>query len=50
LKDATGYTETVRQVIKDTFKKDFTGDLRFAKTEEEERELFKDISLDVPGY
>jgi len=50
LKDAIGYTETVRQVIKDTFKKDFTGDLRFAKTEEEERELFKDISLDVPGY
>jgi SPP1 gp7 family putative phage head morphogenesis protein len=50
LKDATGYTETVRQVIKDTFKKDFTGDVRFAKTEEEERELFKDMSPDVPGY
>lgn len=49
-KDATGYTETVRQVIKDTFKKDFTDDVRFAKTEEEERELFKDMSPDVPGY
>ncbi len=50
LKNASDYTETVRQVIKDTFKKDFTSDIRFAKTEEEEKELFKDISPDAPGY